>query len=142
MAPGPNAAQLAKLARRAPASLRRIATVPPFRALTVREIFRLMPTQLKPGPAVPDAVVEWRVTDDAGRVLSTWFLVLANGKCRTTQIAPAEKPRTTLTSTATDLFALATGADPPMGMFQAGRIKISGDLFFAAQLQGMFTIPA
>ena len=28
-----------------------------------------------------------------------------------------------------------------MAMFQTGRIKISGDLFFAAQLQGMFRIP-
>ena len=29
-----------------------------------------------------------------------------------------------------------------MAMFQDGRIKISGDLFFAAQLQAMFEIPA
>ena len=28
-----------------------------------------------------------------------------------------------------------------MAMFQSGRIRISGDLFFAAQLQGMFEIP-
>ena len=29
-----------------------------------------------------------------------------------------------------------------MAMFQDGRMKISGDLFFAAQLQAMFEIPA
>jgi hypothetical protein len=28
-----------------------------------------------------------------------------------------------------------------MATFQSGRIQISGDLFFAAQLQGMFEIP-
>ena len=33
-------------------------------------------------------------------------------------------------------------SQPPMTMFQSGRVKISGDLFFAAQLQGMFRIPA
>lgn len=141
MATGLDPVVLARLARRTPERLLRVATRPPFRAFMVREIFRQMPTQLKPDGAVPDTVVEWRITDDAGDVFATWFIVLAGGKCRTTTAAPADKPRTTLTSTANDLLALATGADPPMGMFQAGRIKISGDLFFAAQLQGMFTIP-
>ena len=40
-----------------------------------------------------------------------------------------------------DFLRLATGAELPMAMFQSGRIRISGDLFFAAQLQGMFELP-
>lgn len=133
---------LTRLARRTPKPLLRTAATPPFRALTIREIFRRMPAQLKPRADIPDTVIEWRVTDEAGEVFATWFIVLAAGRCRTTTAAPEARPRTTLTSTARNLLRLATGTEPPMEMFQAGRIKISGDLFFAAQLQGMFTIPA
>jgi SCP-2 sterol transfer family len=68
----------------------RAATIPPIRTLVIGEIFRRMPSQLKPSAAPPNT---------------------------------------------------ATGAELPMAMFQSGRIRISGDLFFAAQLQGMFEIP-
>ena len=77
---------------------------------------------------------------DADR-LETWFIVFEEGRCRTTTRPPELNPRTTLTTSAHDFLRLATGAALPMAMFQSGRIRISGDLFFAAQLQGMFEIP-
>lgn len=137
-----DAATLARLARRTPRPLLRAASVPPLRERVVAEVFRRMPSELKKTAAAPDSVIRWRVTGRHGEPVETWYLVFEGGKCRTTTRAPESEPRTTLTVSALDLLRLASGQEPPMAMFQSGRIKISGDLFFAAQLQGMFRIPA
>jgi len=134
-----DAATLARLARRTPDPVLRAATIPPIRTLVIGEIFRRMPSQLKPSAAPPNTVIRWDI-GDADR-LECWFLVFEEGRCRTTTRAPETQPRTTLTTSAHDFLRLATGAELPMAMFQSGRIRISGDLFFAAQLQGMFEIP-
>ena len=136
-----DAATLARLARRTPEPLLRAAVLPPTRGLVIAEIFRRMPSELKPTAAATDAVIRWQITDERDEVIQTWFLVLADGVCRTTTKAPEGEPRTTLTVSALDFLRLAAGTEPPMAMFQSGRIKISGDLFFAAQLQGMFRVP-
>ena len=138
---GIDAQTLARLARRTPEPLLRAAVLSPTRRLVVAEIFRRMPSQLKRSAAATDAVIRWQITDRDGEVLETWFLCFEDGRCRTTR-APEDNPRTTLTVSALDFLRLAAGTEPPMAMFQSGRIKISGDLFFAAQLQGMFRIPA
>jgi predicted lipid carrier protein YhbT len=137
-----DAATLARLARRTPEPLLRAAVLPPTRGLVIAEIFRRMPSELKPTAAATDAVIRWRITDAADEPIRTWFLVFADGRCRTTTKAPDGEPRTTLTVSALDFLRLAAGTEPPMAMFQSGRIKIAGDLYFAAQLQGMFRIPA
>ncbi len=109
----------------------------------VAEIFRRMPSQLKRTAAATDAVIRWQITDRDDAVRSrpgSWSSRTAC--CRTTTRPPeGGNPRTTLTVSALDFLRLAAGTEPPMAMFQSGRIKISGDLFFAAQLQGMFRIP-
>jgi putative sterol carrier protein len=137
-----DAATLARLTRRTPEPLLRAATLPPVRSLIVAEVFRRMPSELKATAAAPDAVVRWQVADDRGGEVATWYLVFADGTCRTTTHPPDGAARTTLTLSALDLLRLASGTELPMAMFQNGRVKISGDLFFAAQLQGMFRIPA
>jgi putative sterol carrier protein len=138
-----DAATLARLARRTPKPLLRAASLPPLRPLVVAEIFRRMPSELKKTAAAPDSVIRWRITDgDGGGAVETWYLVFDDGTCRTTTRSPDGEPRTTLTVSALDLLRLASGQEEPMALFQTGRIKISGDLFFAAQLQGMFRIPA
>lgn len=138
-----DAATLARLARRTPQPLLRAASLPPLRPLVIAEIFRRMPSELKKTAAIPDAVIRWRITgDEGGDPVETWYLVFEDGTCKTTTRTPDGEPRTTLTVSALDLLRLASGQEPPMAMFQSGRVKISGDLFFAAQLQGMFRIPA
>jgi putative sterol carrier protein len=137
-----DARTLARLARRTPQPLLRAASHPPLRPLVIAEIFRRMPSELKKTAAAPDSVIRWRITGEGSEPVETWYLVFEEGKCRTTTRAPEGEPRTTLTVSALDLLRLASGQEPPMAMFQSGRVKISGDLFFAAQLQGMFRIPA
>ena len=137
-----DAATLARFARRTPEPLLRAATLPPVRTIVIAEVFRRMPAELKSRAAAPYSVIRWLITDAAGEPVETWYLVFEDGACRTTTRAPEESPRTTLTVSTLDFLRLASGQEPPMAMFQSGRIKISGDLFFAAQLQGMFRIPA
>ncbi len=134
-----DAAALARLARRTPEPVLRAMTVGPMRSLVVGEVFRRMPSQIKTAAAPPDCVIRWRVGD--GNKTETWFCVFEGGHAKTTTRKPETPPRTTLDMSASDFLRLATGAELPMAMFQNGRIKISGDLFFAAQLQGMFEIP-
>ena len=98
-----------------------------------------MPSQIKPAAAPPDCVIRWRIGD--GTKVETWYCVFEAGHVKTTTRDPETPARTTLEMSAPDFLRLATGTEMPMAMFQDGRIKISGDLFFAAQLQGMFEIP-
>jgi predicted lipid carrier protein YhbT len=139
---GLDAATLARLARRTPDPLLRAAVLPPTRRLVVREIFRRMPSQAKIAASTADSVIRWDIREAGADTGDTWFLILEDGRCRTTRRPPEGAPRTTLTVSALDFLRLASGAAQPMAMFQDGRIKISGDLFFAAQLQSMFAIPA
>ena len=135
-----DAATLARLARRTPEPLLRAATVPPLRTVVIGEVFRRMPSQIKRTAVPPDAVIRWDIGDQDR--LETWYLVFEDGRARTTTRPPDGQPRTTLTVSALDFLRLASGAAQPMAMFQDGRVRISGDLFFAAQLQGMFRIPS
>ncbi len=132
---------IAQLARRTPAPLLGLGAAPPFRGAIVGSIFRLMPTRLKAGNT-QDFVARWNVTDGDGETVETWHVIVENGRCRTARHHDGANPRTTFTITAADLIVLASGAAKPMEMFQSSRIKITGDLFFAAQMQNMFRIPA
>jgi predicted lipid carrier protein YhbT len=134
-----DAATLARMARRTPEPLLKAMTAGPFRAFTVAQVFRRMPAQIKPAAAPPDCVIRWRIGEgDKGE---TWYCVFESGRLRTTRNEPETAPRTTLDMSARDFLRIATGKEIPMAMFQEGRIEISGDLLFAAQMQGMFTIP-
>lgn len=138
--PGIDPRTLARAARRTPAPLLRAAVSPPFRRAVITGIFRQMPRQLKSSAAKTDATVRWDITGSNGSV-DTWYAIFEDGRCRTTRTAPELNPRTTFIVDALDFIRLAAGMENPMAMFQNGRIKISGDLFFAAQVQSMFAIP-
>ncbi len=136
-----SAETLARAARRTPEPLLRASLAPPFRRSVIAGVFRQMPRQLKPSAAAADATIRWDLTS-AGETFETWYLIFEDGRCRTTRRAPEHNPRTTFTVEGLDFLRLAIGAENPMSMFQSGRIKITGDLFFAAQLQSAFAIPA
>ena len=129
------------LGRVTPEPVLRLVLSGPGRKLVVREIFRRMPSRVKPGAGGADAVVRWDVTGGSGGP-DTWYAVFGDGRCRTTREQPEARPRVTLSVDAADLIRLASGAANPMSLFQQGRVSISGDLFFAAQLSAMFVVPA
>ena len=130
-----DAATLARLARRTPDPVLRAATIPPIRTSSSA---RSSP-DAEPAEAIgrpPNTVIRWDIGDGPARELVPRF---EEGRCRTTTRAPRRSRDHA--DGRHDFLRLATGAELPMAMFESGRIRISGDLFFAAQLQGMFEIP-
>jgi predicted lipid carrier protein YhbT len=141
-----SADRLADLARRTPGPLLRAAARPPARRFVIAEIFRQMPRQMKPAANAADAIARWEITaGEPPDLIDTWYLRIEDGVCTTSRKLtgkPAPQPRVTFRLDALDLVRMASGAANPMQMFQSGRIKIAGDLFYAAQMQGMFRIPS
>jgi putative sterol carrier protein len=88
-------------------------------------------------------VIEWRLhgIGNEGAGAQRWFVVLSDGECRTGRDLDA-KPRVTLELGALEFLKLVTGNANPVAMFMTGKLKIRGDLLFAARVQGFFSIPS
>ncbi len=87
-------------------------------------------------------MIRWDVTHVGSDPL-TWFLILGGGGCRTTRRLAGETSRERRSrSRRSTCCAWRAAPRTPMQMLQEGRVKISGDIFFAAQLQGVCRIPA
>jgi putative sterol carrier protein len=54
---------------------------------------------------------------------------------------PKETPRVTLEMDGVDFLKLVTGAEQGPTMFMSGRLKLEGDMMFAASIQSMFRLP-
>ncbi|MBN6035736.1 SCP2 sterol-binding domain-containing protein [Amycolatopsis sp. 195334CR] len=127
------------------ASKAQLDTVVADRALrdkVLGEIFRRMSAHLKADRAAElNAVVRWRLTGGADADGYDRFeTVIRDGEC-TVSREPAEKPRVTITVAPVDFFKLITHQATPAVMFVTGRIKVKGDLAFAAGLIGFFDLP-
>ena len=110
----------------------------PQRQQMQAEVFRRMQEEYKPGGQ--DAVIHWTITRPDGDP-DRWEVVIENGTCTATD-QPSREPRVTMTLSGVDFMKLVTGnAAGPM-MFMSGKLKISGDVAFAALMQGMFRIPS
>jgi putative sterol carrier protein len=99
-----------------------------------------MEQHYRPGSA-QDAVIHWRITGRPDGSEDHWEVVVGDGRC-VASAEPTSDPRVTLKLDGVEFLKLVTGnASGPM-MFMSGKLKIEGDLMFATQIQGMFTIPS
>ena len=112
----------------------------PQREQILSEIFRRMEDEYKPGPAPQDAVIHWKITRP-GADPDHWEVVIENGACNTTD-QPSRDPRLTMTVEGVDFLRLVTGNAPGPTLFMNGKLKIEGDVAFAAMMQSMFRIPS
>jgi putative sterol carrier protein len=104
------------------------------------EVFRRMEQEYKPGPNAQDAVIHWKITRPGAEV-DHWEVVIEDGTCTATD-QPGREPRLTMTVDGVDFLRLVTGnAAGPM-LFMSGKLKIEGDIAFAAMMQSMFRIPS
>ncbi|MGH2924346.1 MAG: SCP2 sterol-binding domain-containing protein [Solirubrobacterales bacterium] len=111
----------------------------PLRDQIIGEIFSRMEEHFKAGNG-QDAVIHWRITGRPDGGEDHWEVLIAEGKCTSSSI-PQSEPRATLQIDGVQFLKLVTGnANGPM-LFMSGKLKIEGDLMFAAQIQSMFTIP-
>ncbi|HEY2724678.1 MAG TPA: SCP2 sterol-binding domain-containing protein [Pseudonocardiaceae bacterium] len=114
---------------------------PAVRGPVLDEIFGRMSDQFRPENAPrKDSAIHWRITngpDADPDVYETW---IAGGKC-TTSAEPAHEPRVALTLSGEQFLVLVSGNSSPTMMFMTGKVKLEGDIGFAAALTKIFDIP-
>jgi putative sterol carrier protein len=111
------------------------------RELILGEVFRRMEEHFKPEHAKGvEAVVEWRITEAPGEGYDRWQAVIRDGACKVSRDGD-ENPRVTLTAAPVDFIKLVSGNASGPELFMSGKLKIEGDLMFAAQIQSLFQLP-
>lgn len=113
-----------------------------LRERVLDEIFDRMQAHIKPARAKNvHAVVHWRLSGGAGAGgYDRYETVIADGGC-TVSRQMAGKPRVTITVGPTEFFKLITHQATPAVLFVTGKIKVKGDLAFAAGMIGFFDLP-
>jgi putative sterol carrier protein len=113
------------------------------RALVLEEIFKRMEEHFDAdGAKGTEAIVDWKIWDKPEGGYDHWRIEIANGTCRVVP-DPGEDPpaRVTFKVKPVDFLKLVTGNASGPQMFITGRLKIDGDLMFAARVQGFFKVP-
>ncbi|PKW13402.1 SCP2 sterol-binding domain-containing protein [Saccharopolyspora spinosa] len=132
--------QFARLISRASdKQLEAVVARPELRERILDEVFRRMGEHYKSEKAnSTEAVVRWRIGSDED--LLRYECVLADGKCTVSKDSQHE-PTVTITTPPAEFLKLASGnASAPM-LFMKGKLKVAGDLGFAAGLAKLFQIP-
>jgi putative sterol carrier protein len=114
----------------------------PMRGQILAEIFRRMAEHFRADSARDtDAVIHWRIGGREDGEHDRFETVIANGTCEAHEGYQQEEARVTFTIGGADFLRLVTGnAAGPM-LFMSGKLKIKGDLMFAASATSLFTIP-
>lgn len=130
------------IARASEAQLRDVLTRATLRTRILTEIFGRMQQHLREDRArTVNAVIHWRFTGGAGDDGYDRFTsVVAEGTCTTTPTA-AEKPRVTITLGPYEFLRLITNNASAPVLFMTGKLRVRGDLAFAAGMMGMFDLP-
>ncbi|MGQ0838417.1 SCP2 sterol-binding domain-containing protein [Actinokineospora sp.] len=113
-----------------------------LRARVLGEVFRRMGSHLR-ADRVRDlhAVVHWRLTGGAGEGgYDRYQTVIDNGVC-TVGREMDERSRVTITVSPVDFLKLITNNASAPVLFMTGKLKVRGDLAFAAGLIGLFDLP-
>ena len=84
------------------------------------------------------AVVQYEITAPDGS--HEYAMRIADGRCQIDK-GQAESPRVSLRIALADFLRLITGAANGMQLFMTGKLKVSGDLFFAQTYQSWFDRP-
>jgi putative sterol carrier protein len=111
-----------------------------YRGIVLDGIFQGMVDHFEPSKAEGvEAVIHWKIGGrDDGH--DTYEVVIENGACAYSK-EPKREPRITFTVDGVDFLKLVTGNASGPRMFMFGKLKIEGDLLFAARVQGLFKMP-
>lgn len=103
-------------------------------------VFEGMSTAFNPSKAGDQqATVQYEITAADGT--HSYAMRIADGRCQVERGA-AESPRVTIRAALPDFLRLITGKANGMQLFMTGKLKVTGDLFFAQTFQGWFDRPA
>ena len=114
----------------------------PLRGQILAEIFGRMAEHFRPGAARDtEAVIHWRIGGRADGGHDEWETVIRDGACTAHEGFGAEQPRVAFRIDGADFLRLVTGNAAGPTLFMSGKLKIEGDMMFAARTASLFTIP-
>ena len=114
----------------------------PMREQILAEIFRRMERHFRPEKARDtEAVIHWRIGGRADGGHDEFETVIGGGACRVREGFESDSARVTFTIGGAEFLRLVTGNVAGPMLFMSGRLKIEGDLIFAASAASLFTIP-
>ncbi|HWR49255.1 MAG TPA: SCP2 sterol-binding domain-containing protein [Pseudonocardiaceae bacterium] len=129
-----------------PEQLNAVLGDPPRRGALLDGIFSRMAGQFCPENAPGrDSAIHWRITGGPGgeEVYETWVTGVEGSstpQCSTSN-EPSHDPRVTLTMSGGQFLDLVSGNSSPTMMFVMGKMKLDGDIGFAARLAKIFHMP-
>ena len=129
-----------------PEQLDAVLDDPLRRAALLDGVFSRMAGQFRPDSAPSrDSAIHWRITGgpNGEDVYETWITGAQGSstpQCSTSK-EPSHDPRVTLTMAADQFLALVSGNSAPTMMFITGKVKVDGDIGFAANLTKIFDMP-
>ena len=114
----------------------------PLRGQILSEIFRRMSEHFRADQAGDvEAVIHWRIAGHPENGHDEFETVISEGTCVVREHIETDPPRVAFTIDGVDFLRLVTGnAAGPM-LFMSGKLKIKGDMMFAASAASLFTIP-
>ena len=112
------------------------------RAVILDEIFRRMEEHFDAvrGGDV-EAVIDWKIWDRPDGGYDHYRVSISEGRCTVEKDPGAGEPRVTFRVKPVTFLRLVTGNASGPKLFLTGRLKIDGDLTFAARVQSLFEIP-
>jgi len=134
-------AEFAKLVKETPDS--ELATIMEGdRRKTVLDgIFERMPESFRADrAAATTATIHWTITGGPNGS-DTYEVRIADGKCETSSTPTTDKPKLAVTVAPVDFVKVVSGNGNPVMMFMTGKLKATGDLGLAANIQNLFAIP-
>lgn len=108
------------------------------------EIFRRMSEHFAPEKARDlDAVVAFRIAGRQDGGFDLFQATIADGACVAGRANGTSEhiPRTTIRADAVPFLRLVTGAVSGLELLMRGKLRVEGDLMFAARVGGLFSIP-
>jgi putative sterol carrier protein len=112
----------------------------PMRARILDEIFERMERHFA-GAKDVDAVIHWRIGDAPEGGHDEFETVIRDGTCRAHRGLETESARVTFTIGGAHFLRLVTGNAAGPTLFLTGKLKIKGDMMFAASTASLFRIP-
>lgn len=114
----------------------------PLRGQILDEVFRRMTEHAKADRiGGVDAVVHWRIGGRADGGEDVYETVIRDGAVTVSE-APSATPRVTMRIGGVDFLKLVTGNQSGPGLFMTGKLKLEGDIMFAAGMASMFRVPS
>jgi putative sterol carrier protein len=136
-----DAARIAAVVRDAPDEALQRGMQGAIREVILEEVFRRFPEYFKRGPlGGSEVAIAFKITGRADGDADRYRVLIRDQEVVAGRDLDVD-PRVTIVIDGVDFLKLVTGNANPVLSFITGKLKIKGDLGFAAQIPGLFRIP-